>query len=81
MIYQVVKYIIYGGKIYIRFKTSKLRLDLYDYHDAYIVVKRTITVKGDDDNKKSDKKYPLRSQNTFFCMKLKNTVFFFNIKL
>ena len=29
-----------------------LRSDLYDYSDAYIVVKGTITVEGYDDNKK-----------------------------
>ena len=40
----------------IRFKTSMLRSDICDYSDAYIVVKGTITVEGDDDNKKRDKK-------------------------
>ena len=35
-----------------RSKTSILRSDLCDYSDAYIVVKRTITVEGDDDDKK-----------------------------
>ena len=33
-----------------------LRTDLWDYSDAYIVVKGTTTVEGDDDNKKRDKK-------------------------
>ena len=33
-----------------------LRLDICDYSDAYIIVKGTITVEGDDDNKKRDKK-------------------------
>ena len=39
----------------IRFKTSILRSDLCDYSDAYIVSKRTITVEGDDGNKKGKK--------------------------
>ena len=33
-----------------------LRTDLWDYSDAYIVVKGTTTVEGDGDNKKRDKK-------------------------
>ena len=33
-----------------------LRSCLYDYSDAYVVVKETITVEGDDDDKKRDKK-------------------------
>ena len=33
----------------IRFKTSILTSDLCDYSDAYIVVKGTITIEGDDD--------------------------------
>ena len=32
-----------------------LRSDLCDYSDAYIVVKGTITVEGDDDDKKRNK--------------------------
>ena len=40
----------------IRFKTSLLRSDICDYSDAYIIVKGTITVEGDDDNTKRDKK-------------------------
>ena len=32
----------------IRFKTSVLRSDLFDFSHGYIVVKRTITVKGND---------------------------------
>ena len=31
------------------------RSDSYDYSDAYIVVKGTITAEGYDDNKKKDK--------------------------
>ena len=32
-----------------------LRLDLCDYRDAYVVVKGTITVGGDNDSKKKIK--------------------------
>ena len=37
-----------------------LRSDLCDYSDAYIVVKGTITIERDGDNKKEIKNYPLR---------------------
>ena len=37
-----------------------LKSDLCDYSDIYIVVKGTMTVEGDDDNKKEIKNYPLR---------------------
>ena len=39
----------------IRFKTSMVRLDLCDYSDEYIVVKGSITVERDGNNKKIDK--------------------------
>ena len=39
----------------IRFKTSMLRSDLCDFSDAYIVVKRDITVEGANNK---DKKTP-----------------------
>ena len=38
----------------IRFKTSLLRLDLCDFSDACIVVKRTITVTGTDNKSRKD---------------------------
>ena len=38
-----------------RYKTSMLRSDLSDYSDAYILVKGTITVEGDNDSKKRNK--------------------------
>ena len=41
----------YSVKKNIRLKTSMLRSNLCDYSDAYIVVKWTITVEGDDDDK------------------------------
>ena len=37
-------------------KTSLLRLDLCDYIDPYIVLKRTITVSGYDDDKERERK-------------------------
>ena len=39
----------------ISFKTSMLRSDICDYSNAYVVVKGTIAVGGNDDNKKRDK--------------------------
>ena len=53
---------LYSANKNIRFKTSRLSLDLCDYKDVYIVVKGTITVEGDDDDKKKKiiKNYPLR---------------------
>ena len=44
----------------IMFKTSMLRSDLCDYRDAYIIVKGTITVEGNDDSKKEIKNYHFR---------------------
>ena len=45
----------------IRFKTSMLISDLHDFSDAYIVVKRTITVTGT--NNRSRKNRPLAPKN------------------
>ena len=42
-----------------------LRSDLCDYSDAYIVVKGTITVEGNDDNKKRDKKVSFKNNAPF----------------
>ena len=39
----------------IRFKTSMLRSDLYNFSDAYIVFKGKITVEGDNDDKHETK--------------------------
>ena len=49
----------------IRFKTSMISSDLCDYTDGYIIVKGTITVEGDDDNKKRDKKTILKNNAPF----------------
>ena len=40
----------YNPRKQIRFKTTMLRADLCDFRDAYIVVKRTITLTNPDDN-------------------------------
>ena len=53
MIYRVVN-ILFSENI--SFKTSILRSDLFDYSDAYIVLKGTITVKEDNDANKRNKK-------------------------
>ena len=45
----------YNANKEIRIKTSMLKPDLCDYSDAYIVVKRDITVEGDNDAKKRNK--------------------------
>ena len=51
----------------IRFKNSMLRSNLYDYSEAYIVVKGKITIEEDNDYKTRNKKLvfknnaPLRS--------------------
>ena len=51
MIYQVVN--IFLTEMYlIYFKNLLLRSDMSDYSDAYIVVKVTITVEGDNNAKK-----------------------------
>ena len=39
----------------IRIKTSMLRSDLYDYSDAYIVMKGNVTLEGDNDATKRKK--------------------------
>ena len=43
----------YSANENIRFKTSMLRSNLCDYSDAYIIVKETITIEGDNNTKKN----------------------------
>ena len=52
-----------------------LTSDLCGYSGAYIVVKETITVEGDDDNKKIDKKLSFKNNSPFrSCIsKINNT--------
>ena len=48
-----------------RFKTPMLRSDLRHYSNAYIIIKDTITVEGDDDNKKRDESLFLKNNAPF----------------
>ena len=48
-----------------RFKTSLLRSHLYDYSDAYIVVKGRITVEGDNNAKTRKKKVIFKNNAPF----------------
>ena len=59
----------------IRFKTSMLRTDLCDYSDAYIVVKRTITVAGTNVNNRTNKEQAFQNNAPFrSCIsKINNT--------
>ena len=54
----------YNTNKQIRFKTSMLRSDMYDYSDAYIVVKGKITVTNPD-NDAYDKKLALKNGAPF----------------
>ena len=49
----------------IRFKTSMLRSDLCDNSDAYVIVKRGITVEGDNDDKTRNKKLTFKFNSLF----------------
>ena len=59
----------------IRFKTSKLRSDLCDYSDAYIIAKGAITV-TDPNNNEVDKKLAFKNNAPFIsCIsKINNTL-------
>ena len=43
-----------------------LRSDLFDYSDAYIVIKGTITVEGDNDAKTENKKLIFKNNAPFW---------------
>ena len=49
----------------IRFETSMLRSDLYDYSDAYVWVKRKITVTNPNDNTNFNKELTLKNNAPF----------------
>ena len=49
----------------IRIKTSMLRSDLFDYSDAYIVVKGDIALEGDNDANKQNKNLALQNNAPF----------------
>ena len=58
-----------------RFKTSMLRSNLFDYSDAYIVVKGRISVWGTNDANKRNKKLTFKNNASFrLCiLKISNT--------
>ena len=58
-----------------RFKTSMLRSNLFDYSDAYIVVKGRISVWGTNDANKRNKKLTFKNNASFrLCiLKINNT--------
>ena len=56
---------IYSVNKEIRIKTSMLRSDLFDYSDAYIVVKGDITLEGDNDANKQNKNLALQNNAPF----------------
>ena len=58
-----------------RFKTSMLRSNLFDYSDAYIVVKGRISVWGINDANKRNKKLTFKNNASFrLCiLKISNT--------
>ena len=59
----------------IRIKTSKLRSDLCDYSDAYIVVKGDITLEGDDNANKRNKNLAFKNNAPFInCISKTNGV-------
>ena len=66
---------IYNTKKQIIFKTSMLRSDLYDFSDAYIVVKRKIIVTNPD-NDAYDKKLAFKNDAPFtsYILKINNTL-------
>ena len=49
----------------IRFKTTKLRSDLRDYSDAYIAVKRRISVRGTNSANRGNKKLTFKNNASF----------------
>ena len=56
-----------------------LKSDLCDYSDIYVVVKGTITVEGDDDKKKRDKKLSFKNNAPFrSCISKINDTFIDN---
>ena len=59
----------------IKFKTPMLQSDLWDYSDSYIVVKRTITVAGGN-NDEYDKKLAFKNNAPFISRisKINNTL-------
>ena len=58
------------------FKTSMLRSDLYDYSDAYIVVKGRISVRGNDNANRINKTITFKNNIPFrLCISKVNNTF------
>ena len=58
-----------------RFKTSVLQSDLCDYSDAYVVVKGTITVKGDEKKTEKNRSVAFKNNAPFIgCISKVNNV-------
>ena len=55
----------YSDNKNIRFKTSMLRSNLYDYSDPYIVVKGRISVRGANNTNTRNKKLTLKNNTPF----------------
>ena len=53
----------YSANKNMRFKTTMVRSDLYDYSDEYIVVKRVIAVEDTNVNHRADKKVTLNNNS------------------
>ena len=66
---------IYSTNKQVRFKTLILRSDLCDYNDAYIVVKGTISVKGQNNTYRKNKDFVLKNNASFIgCISKINDV-------
>ena len=55
----------YSDNKNIRFKTSMLRSNLYDYRDPYIVVKGRISVRGANNTNTRNKKLSFKNNTPF----------------
>ena len=59
----------------VRIKTSMLRFDLFDFNDAYIVVKVTITVTEPDNTTNNNKEVALKNNAPFInCISNFNSI-------
>ena len=71
----------YSANKNMRFKTTMVRSDLYDYSDEYIVVKRVIAVEDTNVNHRADKKVTLNNNSPFrSCISKINKPFIDNIE-
>ena len=72
----------YNTNKQIRFKTSMLRSDLYNYSDAYIVVKGIATVSADERNRDEINRQVILKNHTPFisCISKMNGVLVVNVE-